>query len=70
MLRLGTSKLYLSNTQKTHPALAIRIGNNVYYANITPVLTGGAKYTSAESGVRLHALVGDIEYTIHDDSVN
>lgn len=70
VLRLGTSKLYLSNTQKTHPALAIRIGNNVYYANITPVLTGGAKYTSAESKLRLHALVGDIEYTIHDDSVN
>ncbi len=36
IMRFGDYKLYLNNTQRTHPSLAVQIGDTVFYGDMAP----------------------------------
>ena len=66
ILHVGDSNVYLKSTKQTTPSLNIRIGNNVFYANMTTVRTRMNK----DSSHYLHVKTADnIHYYVCDDTI-
>lgn len=65
IIHIADSKLYLSETKRTSPALAIRVGDKTYYANMSE----GSKPVSAGETTKLHVQFNGTDYTVHDITV-
>ena len=66
-MRVGDDVLYLTSSQKTTPALAVRVDNKVYYAETSPV-SAGEKSMHAGTDSKLKTKIDDVEYYIHDST--
>ena len=66
ILHVGDSNVYLKSTKQTTPSLNIKIGNDVFYANMTTERTRMSK----DSSHYLHVKTADnIHYYVCDDTV-
>ena len=66
ILHVGDSKVYLKSTKQTTPSLNIKIGNDVFYANMTTTRTRMSK----DSSHYLHVKTADnIHYYVCDDTI-
>ena len=63
-LRVGDNSMCMYTTQYTHPALAIRVGEQTYYGNMTPA-AANTKMSSSSTG-KLHIRYNDTLYNVHD----
>ncbi len=68
LIRIGDGMLYLTQTQQTTPALAVRVDGKVYYAKTTPV-SEGEKSMSANTEYSMRTKIDGIEYSIHDNTI-
>ena len=68
LLHIGNDKLYLRKNKQGSPSLAVQVGGNTYYANMTPVSEGSKPMTSGASS-KLHVISDGVHYTVHDNSV-
>lgn len=69
LLHIGEETLYLSKNKQTgRPSLAIRVGEQTYYANMTPISEGAKPITNGASS-KLHVISNGVHYTVHDSSV-
>ena len=64
ILHVGDSNVYLKSTKQTTPSLNIKIGNDVFYANMTTERTTMNK----DSSRYLHINLNDIHYYVCDDT--
>ena len=64
ILHAGTGNVYLRSTKRTSPALHAKVGNDVFYANMTLVPT----YMSSESSNYLKTRYNGSVYYICDDT--
>ena len=65
ILHVGDSNVYLKSTKQTTPSLNIKIGNDVFYANMTTVRTRMSK----DSSHYLHVKTADnVHYYVCDDT--
>lgn len=67
-LQIKNSVLYLTSVKETSPALAVRFGDNIYYARTTPV-SDGVKPMNKDTTSSLRVKIRDIEYSIHDNTI-
>lgn len=68
IMHMGDDIIYLTREKRTTPALAVQIGNDVYYAKMAPVNDGVKpmnKNTTNSFKTELH----DIEYYIYDNTI-
>ena len=68
IMYIGEDVLFLTQTQQTHPALAVKMDDTVYYAKVTPV-SSGAKPMNIGTTYSLRTMLDDVEYSIHDNTV-
>lgn len=71
ILHVGNSIIYLhkQNADTNKPRLAVKVGTQTYYANMTPGADGAKQMTSGSDTTKLHVKLGDTEYTVFDNSV-
>ena len=65
ILHVGDSNVYLKSTKQTTPLLNIKIGNDVFYANMTTERTKMNK----DSSRYLHINLNGIHYYVCDDTI-
>ena len=65
ILHVGDSNVYLKSTKQTTPSLNIRIGNDVFYANMTTVRTRMNK----DSSHYFHVQWDNNDYYVCDDTM-
>lgn len=68
LMRIGDGMLYLTQTQQTTPALAVRIDGKVYYAKTTPV-SDGEKSMNINTEYSMRTKIDGVEYSIHDNTI-
>ncbi len=59
VMHMGENKLYLRSTKKTTPSLNVKVGDAIYYGNMTSGTTKG----------KLRVKSGATTYSVHDDSM-
>jgi hypothetical protein len=64
ILHVGNDNVYLKSTKQTTPSLNIRIGNDIFYANMTTVRTTMNK----DSSHYFHVQWGNNDYYVCDDT--
>jgi hypothetical protein len=64
ILHVGDDIVYLRNMKRTTPSLNIKVGDNIYYANITSTPT----FMNIDSTHYFKASFGGNEYYICDDT--
>ena len=71
ILHVGDSIIYLhkQNANTGKPRLAVKVGAQTYYANMTPTTSGAKQMTSGSDATKLHIKLGDTDYTVYDNSV-
>ncbi len=66
ILHVGDATLYLHGVKKTTPAMHVRVGNDIFYGNMTtadvPMHAGTTQ--------KLKVKYGGVTYSIYDDTVN
>ena len=65
ILYIGEEVVYLHSIKKTSPALHVKIGNNIFYGNMTTsdvVMHSGNEY-------KLKVKMGETIYSVYDDTV-
>ena len=65
ILHVGDDVVYLRNVKKTTPSLNIKVGNDIFYGNMTTndvVMHNGATH-------RLKIRFNDTTYSVYDDTV-
>lgn len=65
ILHIDRDKLYLHSDKSTHPSLAVRIDNQDWYANTTPVSEGKKPISTEPNSRTMHIKVKGKEYTVH-----
>ena len=65
ILHIGNDNVYLKSTKTTNPALNIRIGNDVFYANMTTTQTALNRDTTRQLKIEYNNNI----YYVCDDSV-
>jgi len=68
VLHVGDNKIYLTSTQETSPALAVKLDGVVYYAKTTP-MADGVKPMNQNTTESLRSKLDGIEYSIHDNTI-
>lgn len=68
IMRVGEDMLYLTQTQQTTPALAVRIDGKIYYAKIEP-LTEDKNQMNNTTNTSLRTKIDGVEYYIHDNTI-
>jgi len=66
ILHIGEDMLYLRSVKQTIPSLNVKIGNNVYYGNMT--INDVPMNTNTERKLKLR--FNDITYSVYDDTVD
>ena len=72
IMHVGNDVMYLSQKKQTgSPSLAVQWGSNKAYASMSPVPsdTSLAKPITSGSNVKLHVKYKNVEYTVHDNTV-
>jgi len=64
ILHVGNDVVYLRSTKQTTPSLNFRIGNDIFYANMTTSST----YMNKDSSHYLHILYEGVDYYVCDDT--
>ncbi len=65
VLYVGANKLYLRSDRKTDRTLNVKIGNNIYYANMSPSNLNMSNGVNKSFKIK----VGNAVYSVYDDSV-
>lgn len=65
ILHIGDAYVYLRSVKKTTPALNVKIGDNVFFGNMTTADVS----MNINTERKLKAKVNDIIYSIHDDTI-
>ncbi len=65
VLHVGANKLYLRSDRKTDRTLNVKIGNNIYYANMSPANLNMSNGVNKSFKIK----VGNAVYSIYDDSM-
>lgn len=66
ILHVGDDVVYLRNVKKTTPSLNVKVGNDIFYGNMTTndvVMHNGATH-------RLRIRINDTTYSVYDDTVD
>lgn len=66
---VGDDVMYLTQIKQTSPALAVQIGDKTFYGKATPVSEGDKKI-NINATRSLKMLFNDVEYSIHDNTVD
>ncbi len=69
IMRVGEDMLYLTQTQQTHPALAVKMDGKIYYAKTTPI-SMGVKPMNINTTHSLRTMIDGVEYSIHDNTIS
>ncbi len=65
VLRVGENQLYLRSDRKTDRTLNVKIGNNIYYANMSPANLNMSNGVNKSFKIK----IGNTIYSVYDDSV-
>ena len=68
IMRVGEDMIYLTQTQQTTPALAVKMDGKIYYAKTTPI-SSGAKPMNINTTHSLRTMIDGVEYSIHDNTI-
>lgn len=68
IMHMGDDIIYLTRDKQTTPALAVQIGNDVYYAKMAPV-NDGVKPMNKNTANSFKTELHDIEYYIYDNTI-
>jgi len=66
ILHIGENVIYMRSTRKTIPSFNIRVGNDIFYGNMTTADVP----MSATATQKLKVKLGDTIYSVYDDTVN
>lgn len=65
VLRVGENQLYLRSDRKTDRTLNVKIGDNIYYANMSPANLNMSNGVNKSFKIK----IGNTIYSVYDDSV-
>ena len=66
ILHIGENVIYMRSTRKTIPSFNIKVGNDIFYGNMTTADVP----MSATATQKLKVKLGDTIYSVYDDSIN
>ena len=66
ILHIGENVIYMRSTRKTIPSFNIKVGNDIFYGNMTTADVP----MSATATQKLKVILGDTIYSVYDDTVN
>ena len=66
ILHIGENVVYLRSVKKTTPSLNVKIGNDIFYGNMTTTDVS----MNADTTHKLKLNYGGLTYSVYDDSIN
>ena len=66
ILHIGENVIYMRSTRKTIPSFNIKVGNDIFYGNMTTADVP----MNATATQKLKVKLGDTIYSVYDDSIN